>query len=277
MSTMGTRMGASVLKPPGSVPYWALSSSYVATVSAASASSAALTRLPMKRAYRMPAMSGMMDASTPMLMTSSRSSDRPSEPAAAMGPGVGGMNTCEMYRPADRHTVSMTELAAVRLTMALRMGFRMTKPESQNTGMETIQPMSAMAISGCFLPTSLTTMSASLNAPPVASRMEPTSAPRMMTMPMLVNVPEKPAPMTDAMPETFVPSSSVWSTSGMPATRPNTSETSMMEMNGWILNLEIITIMSTMAITNATMSAMPVMGLSFLRRQLLKLPALRPR
>ena len=177
-------------------------------------------------------MSGRMEQRTPMPMTSSRSFERPSEPAAAMGPGVGGMNTCEMYRPAERQTVSMTELTSVRLTMALRMGFRMTKPESQNTGIETIQPMSSMATSGCFLPTSETTMSASLSAPPVASSTAPTSAPRMMTMPMLVNVLEKPEPMTEAMPSVFVPSSATRSTSGMPATRPNTSEMSMMEMNG---------------------------------------------
>ena len=150
-----------------------------------------------------------MEQTTPKPMTSSKSFSRPSEPAAAMGPGVGGMKTWLIYRPHDRHTVSMTELATVFCTIALRMGFRMTKPESQNTGMETIQPMSSMAISGCFLPTRDTTMSASLNAPPVASRMEPTRAPKIMTMPMLVKVPEKPAPITEAMPETVVPSSSV--------------------------------------------------------------------
>ena len=58
----------------------------------------------------------------------------------------------------------------VRLTSALRIGLRITKPESQNTGMDTTQPISRIASSGRFLPTSLITRSASLNAAPVASR-----------------------------------------------------------------------------------------------------------
>lgn len=68
--------------------------------------------------------------------------------AAAMGPGVGGMKTCEVYRPAARATVIATGDAPVRRARALRMGLRMTNPESQNTGMETTQPMSCMARTG---------------------------------------------------------------------------------------------------------------------------------
>ena len=76
-------------------------------------------------------------------------------------------------------------------------------------------------------------------------------------MPMLVKVPEKPAPITVAMPCVVVPSALVVSTSGMPAIRPNASDTSMMEMNGWTLNFEMSRIITTMAMTNAMMSAMP--------------------
>ena len=177
-------------------------------------------------------MSGRIEASAPTPMTMSRLFSMPRRPAAAMGPGVGGMNTCEMYRPLESATVSMTLEAAVRCTMALRMGFKMTKPESQNTGIETIQPMSSMASSGCFLPTSFTTMSASLKAPPVASSTAPMSAPRMMTMPMLVKMLEKPLPMTEAIPGVTVPSAAVVFTSGMPAASPKASETSMIETNG---------------------------------------------
>ena len=75
-------------------------------------------------------------------------------------------------------------------------------------------------------------MSASFSAPPVFSSTVPIIAPRMMTMPMLVNVPEKPCPMTVARPCCTAPPSSLWSTSGIPAMSPSPSETSMMEMNG---------------------------------------------
>ena len=131
-----------------------------------------------------------------MPMTSSSDSPTPKVWAAAMGPGVGGMNTWAMYRPQERHTVMATLEVPVRFTRALRMGFRMTKPESQNTGMETTQPMSSMASSGCFSPTREMTMSASFSAAPVFSSTAPMKAPRMMTMPMEEKVPEKPAPMT---------------------------------------------------------------------------------
>ncbi len=92
-------------------------------------------------------------------------------------------------------TVEATEERPVRRTKALRIGFKMTKPESQKTGMETIQPMMSMAISGCFFPTALTTTSAILSAAPVFSSKVPTKAPRMITMPIDLKVAEKPSPM----------------------------------------------------------------------------------
>ena len=39
----------------------------------------------------------------------------------------------------------------MRFTSALRMGLRITNPESQNTGMETTQPMSKMCIRDRYL------------------------------------------------------------------------------------------------------------------------------
>ena len=39
--------------------------------------------------------------------------------------------------------------------------------------------------------------------------MEPIKAPRMMTIPMELKVPEKPAPMTDAIPDLVTPSTVV--------------------------------------------------------------------
>ena len=147
----------------------------------------------------------------------------------------------------------------VRFTSALRMGLRITNPESQNTGMETTQPMSSTASSGRFFPTTRMTISASFNAAPVASRIVPMSAPRMMTMPMLVNVPEKPEPMTLASPGVTVPSAAVLFTSGTPATSPSTSEMPMMERNGWIFHFEMARIIRTMAATNARISGKPDM------------------
>ena len=141
-----------------------------------------------------------------------------------------------------------TEDLRVRCTSALRMGLRMTKPLSQNTGMDTIQPMMIMAASGCFFPTILTTQSAILSAAPVFSSRMPTSAPRMMTMPMEVNVPLKPAPITSAI-----------CVRSIPATMARIRETPMMERKGWIFHLEIATIMRMIAMTNAITSGIPVM------------------
>ena len=167
--------------------------------------------------------------------------------AAAMGPGVGGMKQCATYRPMESATVEATEDLPVRCTRDLRMGFRMTKPESQNTGMETTQPMMTMAASGCFLPTSLTTQSDIFRAAPEASNRLPTRAPRMMTMPMLEKVPEKPAPIVPGM-----------SASGIPPTSASSRATDMMERNGWSFSLEIARIISTMQTIKAMIRGIPV-------------------
>ena len=112
-------------------------------------------------------------------------------------------------RPEESPIVIATEDAPVRFTSAFLIGFRITKPESQNTGIDTTQPISSMASSGWFLPTIWITISASFSAAPVFSRIVPMSAPRMITIPILVNVPEKPCPITFARPSVTVPSSAV--------------------------------------------------------------------
>ena len=126
-----------------------------------------------------------------------------------MGPGVGGIKTCEIKRPALSANVIETAETAVRRMSALRIGSRMTKPESQKTGIETTHPMSCTAMTGLSLPTSRITISASFSAAPVFSSTVPIIAPRMMTMPMLVNVPENPCPMTVARPYCTAPLSSL--------------------------------------------------------------------
>ena len=138
------------------------------------------------------------------------------------------------------------------------MGFSTTNPESQNTGMDTTHPISSIASSGCFGPTSFTTISASFSAAPVASRNVPIMAPKMITIPMLVNVDENPLPITVAIPSMVLPSASVTAANGIPPISPSTSETSKIERNGWILNLLIITIMTTIATTNTIKNGTPV-------------------
>ena len=173
-----------------------------------------------------------MDTNTPSPITSSRCSPTPSVFAAAIGPGVGGINTWDAYRPAERHIVIATEEAPVLLTSALRIGFNTTKPESQNTGMDTTQPINSIASSGCFGPTSFTTISANFSAAPVASKKLPTIAPKIITIPMLVKVDEKPLPITVAMPFMVLPSASDVFTQGIPPISPSTIDTSMMDRNG---------------------------------------------
>ena len=94
---IGTRIGARALNPLGSFPYSATNSSYVLVTSELSGvSSALLTFLPMYFAYIRPAIRGNIEHTTPSPITSKRLSPTPSVLAAAIGPGVGGINTCEI-------------------------------------------------------------------------------------------------------------------------------------------------------------------------------------
>ena len=62
--------------------------------------------------------------------------------------------------------------------------------------------------------------------------MLPIKAPRIITIPILVNVPENPAPITLAMPCVTLPSSAVTFTSGIPAISPRIRDTVIIERNG---------------------------------------------
>ena len=57
--------------------------------------------------------------------------------AAAKGPGVGGTNTCGANKPVDRATVKATKGVFVCAERDLFKEDKITKAESQNTGMET--------------------------------------------------------------------------------------------------------------------------------------------
>jgi hypothetical protein len=89
----------------------------------------------------------------------------------------------------------------------------------------------------------------------------------MMTIPMDVKVPEKPCPMTVAMPDLVEPSSSLVSTMGMPAIRPSRRDIHMMETKGWILNFDIMTIITMIASIKTMINGNPVIfATSFLMR-----------
>ena len=166
-----------------------------------------------------------------------------------------------MYRPAESPTVIATDDSAVLFTKAFLIGFRITNPESQNTGIETTQPISSTASTGLFLPTSLITISASLKAAPVFSSMVPINAPSMITIPILENVPANPAPITLARPCIFVPSSKVLSTKGIPATSPKISDIHIIDINGCTPNFEMATIITITAKINTNISGKPVITL----------------
>ena len=124
---------------------------------------------------------------------------------------------------------------------------RITKPESQKTGIETTQPISSIARVGFFSPTRRITKSASLKAAPVFSSTAPMKAPKMITIPMDVNVDEKPDPITPGM-----------SFNGSPASRASTSDIAMMARKGWTFNLAIMTIIKAIATTKAARKETPV-------------------
>ena len=114
--------------------------------------------------------------------------------------------------------------------------------------MPTTQPIISMASSGRLCPTSFTTMSASFSAAPVFSSIEPMSAPRMMTMPMLLNVPLKPTPIIAGILDRSIP-----------ATTASTKEMLISAKNGCTLSFEIIRIIRMIAITKQTIKAIPLM------------------
>ena len=105
--------------------------------------------------------------------------------------------------------------------MAFLTGSKTTKPLSQKTGIETTQPISSIARVGFFSPTRRITKSASLKAAPVFSSTAPMKAPNMITIPMEVNVEEKPEPIIPGM-----------SFKGSPASKASTSDIAMIARKG---------------------------------------------
>ena len=113
-------------------------------------------------------------------------------PTTARGPGVGGTMKWVMYRPMPRMPPSQTMDFLVRRENSLAREDRMTKPESQKTGMETTKPVRPRTTSQFLTPTSFRMVSAILFAAPDFSRKIPMIQPKPMTTPMEAMVPPKP-------------------------------------------------------------------------------------
>ena len=129
MSRIGSKIGAKDLKALGSLPYFSTSSS-----KETSGLAGISNLLEIFRAYRYPTNITGMETNRPTMITKPRSAL--SVPAMMIGPGVGGTKQWVAYKPELRQVAmtasDMPDLAA----RALLMGERMTKPESQNTGID---------------------------------------------------------------------------------------------------------------------------------------------
>ncbi len=113
----------------------------------------------------------------------------------------------------------------------------MTNPESQNTGILTTAPVRLMVSGARFFPTMFKIVLAIVSAAPVFSRMVPMIVPAMMTIPILPRIPPKPAVIVVTREST-----------GSPPSRPTKYAESSSTMNGCHLNLDINTIIPTIAI-----------------------------
>src|SRR5690625_653841 len=81
-------------------------------------------------------------------------------PAAAIGPGVGGTNVCVAYKPVANAIETEATATFACLAIAFFKEDKITKPESQKTGILTIAPITLIAICGRLGPIILKTNSA---------------------------------------------------------------------------------------------------------------------
>src|SRR5688500_3293304 len=93
-----------------------------------------------------------MPVNSPVSINQPKSLAIPELPAAANGPGVGGTSTCVVYKP----VASAMLIAAYEVLVCFdkdRARFdRITKPESQKTGMPVIAPSVLMLATALFSP-----------------------------------------------------------------------------------------------------------------------------
>src|SRR5690606_10233122 len=124
-------------------------------------------------------------------MTRPKSAFRAS--AAARGPGVGGINTWETYRPVESATANTTNEIPVFLLKALLMEERIINPASQKTGIEIKNPVKFMAKGDFLSPKRPTTYLAKADVAPDFSKNVPIIAPSAIIIPILDSVFPKPS------------------------------------------------------------------------------------
>ena len=134
----------------------------------------------------------------------------------------------------------------VRRENSLAREDRITKPESQNTGMETTQPVRPSTMSQFFTPTALRMVSAMHFAAPLFSRKIPMIQPKPMTTPILVIVLPKPAVTVDTHCVSVVTSPN-----GIASTAIRTAEM-ISDGNACIFVKMMSTIITTIPISIAT-------------------------
>jgi hypothetical protein len=145
---------------------------------------------------------------------------------------VGGTKTCAEYNPEAKAIAKTNILIPDFLLSALFKEDRMTKPESQYTGMEIMRPAKFKASGDLFRPTNFKIALANTFVPPVLSKKVPITVPKAMTKPMLERVFPKPSPMVFMI------------VSGdNPNNRPDTIAAALSENTGCTLNLTVATIM----------------------------------
>ncbi len=94
--------------------------------------------------------------------------------------------------PNPKATPRETTDFLVFLEIAFASGAKIINPESQNIGIDTINPVIANANSSLFLPKNFIKVLAILSAAPDTSKIWPIITPKPMIIPMLPKVPPKP-------------------------------------------------------------------------------------
>ena len=146
----------------------------------------------------------------------------PKIPQTPRGPGVGGTMVWVITRPAASATPREIRDFFVTFEIAFAIGERMIKPESQKIGIDTKNPVKAIASSSLFFPKTFKKQSAIRFAAPVSSKIAPSITPKPMMIPILDRVLPNPLVMDCKMPN-FVPLSSVIVLSGIPPMTPITT------------------------------------------------------
>ncbi len=158
--------------------------------------------------------------------------------AAANGPGVGGTKTCVAYNPAARDVPSTASDIPVFLFIALFNVDRITYPESQNTGIDTINPVRFIAKGDLSFPVAFKRLSAIYFAAPVFSKKVPIIDPQAITMPMLFKVFPKPS---ERVFNIALVSS--------PLAKPIARDATISVKKGWILYLAVANIINVIVST----------------------------